>query len=71
MRMTKKYSLNVNLSLYISCGPIIRIYSGITRGRVLNGELLYTEILEVNLFAFAYKLFHEDFLPISGALSGL
>ena len=32
------------------------MYSGITSGRVLNGELLYTEILEVNLFAFAYRL---------------
>ena len=29
------------------------MYSGITSGRVLNGELLYTKILEVNLFAFA------------------
>ena len=27
--------------------------SGITSGRVLDGELLYTKILEVNLFAFA------------------
>ena len=25
---------------------------------------LSTEILEVNLFAFAYRLFHEDFSPI-------
>ena len=40
---------------------IIQIYSGITSGRVLDGELLYTEILEVNLFAFAYRLLHEDF----------
>ena len=24
---------------------------------------LYTEILEVNIFAFAYRLFHEDFSP--------
>ena len=31
------------------------MYSGITSGRVLNGELLYTKILEVNLFAFAYR----------------
>ena len=31
---------------------------------------MYTEILEleVNLFAFAYRLFHEDFSPICGAL---
>ena len=32
---------------------VIQIYSGITRGRVLNGELSYREILEVKLFAFA------------------
>ena len=38
---------------------IIQIYSGITSGRGLDGELLYTEILEVNLFAFAYRLFHD------------
>ena len=38
------------------------MYSGITSGRVLDGELLYTEILEVNLFAFAYKLFNGRFL---------
>ena len=28
----------------------------------------YTEILEVNLFAFAYRLFHEDFSPLDGTL---
>ena len=39
------------------------MYSGITSGRVLDGELLYTKILEVNLFAFAYRLFHRDFSP--------
>ena len=42
------------------------MYSGITSGRVLNGELLYTKILEVNLFAFAYRLFQEDFSSIDG-----
>ena len=42
------------------------MYSGITSGRVLNGELLYTKILEVNLFAFAYRLFHRDFSTING-----
>ena len=30
----------------------IHMYSGITSGWVLNGELLYTKIPEVNLFAF-------------------
>ena len=43
------------------------MYSGITSGRVLDGELLYTKILEVNLFAFAYRLFHRDFSPLDGA----
>ena len=27
-----------------------------------------TKIVEVNLFAFAYRLFHEDFASIDGAL---
>ena len=36
---------------------------------MLNGELLYAYILEVKLFAFAYRLFHEDFSPIYGAES--
>ena len=54
------------------CCQIIQIYSGITSGRVLDGELLYTKIAEVNLFAlvslfaFAYRRFHEDFAPIYG-----
>ena len=44
----------------------IHMYSGITSGRVLNGELLYTKILEVNLFPFAYRLFRRDFSPLDG-----
>ena len=51
--------------------------SGITCGRVLSGELyvhfcvLYiqlhtTTITEVNLTAFIYRLFHEDFSSILG-----
>ena len=28
----------------------------------------YTKILEVNLFTFAYRLFHRDFSPINGTL---
>ena len=32
------------------------------------GCFFYTKILEVNLFAFAYRLFHEDFSPIDGTL---
>ena len=42
------------------------MYSGITSGRVLNGDLLYAKILEVNLFAFAYRLFRRDFSPLDG-----
>ena len=45
----------------------IYVYFGITSGRVLDGELLYTKILEVNLFAFAYRLFRRDFSPLNGA----
>ena len=44
---------------------IIQIYSGITSGRVLDGELLYTEIPEVNLFAFAYVTSREIFMKQS------
>ena len=44
------------------------MYSGITSDRVLDGELLYTKILEVNLFAFAFRLFHRDFSPNNGTL---
>ena len=47
------------------------MYSGITSGRVLNGELLYTKILEVNLFAFAYRLFRRDFSPLGGTSSAV
>ena len=51
---------------YIIIGITIHMYSGITSGRVLDGELLYTRILEVNLFAFAYRLFRRDFSPLDG-----
>ena len=40
------------------------MYSGITSGRVFDVELLYTKILEVNLFAFAYGLLHFVKCPI-------
>ena len=49
----------------------IHVYSGITSGRVLDGALLYTKILEVNLFAFAYRLFHRDFSPLDGTFCNL
>ena len=52
--------------IYIYIYSTIHMYSGITSGRVLNGELLYTKILEVNLFAFAYRLFRRDFSPLDG-----
>ena len=45
---------NVHLCIYVHLlYGTIHMYSGITSGRVLDGELLYTKILEVNLFAFA------------------
>ena len=50
-------------------GNIIHTYSGITSARVLNGELLYRNILEVNLFAFANRQFHDDFSSIIEAFS--
>ena len=31
--------------------------------------MCYTEILEVNLFAVAYRLFHEDFSALNGELN--
>ena len=34
---------------------------------MLDGSF-YTKILEVNLFAFTYRLFHEDFSAINRAL---
>ena len=40
--------------IYIIQFITIHMYSGITSGRVLNEELLYTKMLEVNLFAFVY-----------------
>ena len=35
--------------IFIYLYNTIHMYSGITSGRVLDGELLYTKILEVNL----------------------
>ena len=46
----------------------MQVYSGITRGRVLDGELLYTKILEVNLFAFAYDCFRKISLQSTGRI---
>ena len=36
---------------------------------IVSGIVIYTEILEVNLFAFVYRLFHDNFSPIYEALS--
>ena len=36
------------------------------KGDAKHSTLHYTKILEVNLFAFAYRLFHEDFSSIIG-----
>ena len=40
----------------------IRIHSGNAHGRMLNQELLRTEIPEVSLVVFACRLFHKDFM---------
>ena len=48
---------------------IIHICSGITCGRwkaLWKWKALCTEITEVNLSAFVYKLFHEDFSSVYG-----
>ena len=53
----------VGICLYVWSYSVYmtHIYSGITRGRVLNGEL-YTQIFtEVNLSVFVYKMFREAF----------
>ena len=49
----KIYKVKVLYNSYIHT---IHVYFGITSGRVLDGELLYIKILEVNLFVFAYRL---------------
>ena len=41
--------------MYLYPDNVIQIYSGITSGRVLDGELFYTKIVEVNLFAFSLQ----------------
>ena len=48
----------------IFCKRMIQICSGITSGRVLNGELYAQRLPDVNLSTFAYRLFHEDFSSI-------
>ena len=53
----KKLLFSNSKDVQVSLNYIIQIYSEITSGRVLDGELLHTEILEVNLFAFADRLF--------------
>ena len=50
-----------NLKLCVNSSyNTIQIYPEITSGRVLDGELLYTKILEVNLCVFAYRLLHAS-----------
>ena len=49
----------------ILASHVIQLCSGITRGKVLNGELYAARLhAHVNLSAFVYRLFHEDFSPI-------
>ena len=37
-------------------------------GSLIIWHVWFTKILEVKLFAFAYRLFHEDFSSINGTL---
>ena len=52
----KNRMVRIHTYIYTNMHITIHMYSGITSGRVLDGELLYTKILEVNLFAFTYRL---------------
>ena len=40
----------------------VRVYSRSSTWRTMKSN--YTEILEVHVFEFAYRLFHEDLSPI-------
>ena len=55
----KKYSYSFVFVLLYSCVHL-------TLCVCIHNIVLYTKILEVNLFAFAYRLFHEDFSSIIG-----
>ena len=43
-----EHSTTCDSRIYMNCINTVHVYSGITSGRVLDGELLYTKILEVN-----------------------
>ena len=47
--------------------PILILFFRIKYVQTIMIEIFFTKITEVNLFAFAYRLFHEDFSPIYGA----
>ena len=42
----------------------VQIYSGITCGRVFNGELYTQNYCSLSIYILAYKLFCEDFSPL-------
>ena len=50
-----EYSVHHNRNIIETYKTIVTIYQSI-----------YTKILEVNLFAFAYRLFRRDFSPLDG-----
>ena len=65
----QKHFPNVKMSISVVINHqqyCLRIHILIIRFLACFGteHLLVTKILEVNLFAFAYRLFHEDFSPI-------
>ena len=56
------YMVDLMYNIYVWCDPVFIHLLLEYSVKILQNE--YTEILEVNLFAFAYRLFHEDFSPI-------
>ena len=48
---------NMETFIFLSKGSAMHLLKTIS---------IYTKIPEVNLFAFVYRLFHEDFSPIFG-----
>ena len=60
------------MQIYHSWFHIIQICSGITRGRVPNAQCFIHRDSRsyINLFAFTYRFFHEDFSPLEGAIHG-
>ena len=57
-------SCAVCTSTYTACGPTYENAALSQHICTSIHNIVYTKILEVNLFGFAYRLFHEDFSSI-------